>query len=112
MIDDRRFDRVELKVDKLNDDVIEIKSNIKNMSDRLDLHMEKVEAHVAGDNKIIYEIQPLLQQMPTIAKIIQEYHLEKLQSEQKLENMKRTSLAVGLVVAVVTVGNILYSIFK
>lgn len=50
-----RLDRLETKVDKVQDDISELRSDFK-------LHLKVIEEHVAGDKKIINEIQPIIEQ--------------------------------------------------
>jgi uncharacterized coiled-coil DUF342 family protein len=109
MIDEKRFDRVEAKVDKLNDDVVEVKTGVNYINSRLDEHLEAVQSHISSDARIIKQIAPLLDQLPTMAEIIEEYRFEKKKKEHLHTKIKLVSLVSAIVVSLIAILN---SIFK
>lgn len=94
MATEARLTRVENKIDKVSDDVIELKSDMKHL-------MPKIEEHITGDKKIINEIIPLLEKLPTIIEIAEIHKYEKLKSEEKTKYKKKLILNLGIVSTVV-----------
>lgn len=79
---DTRLDRLESKVDKIQDQVSELQVDLK-------VHMKLVEEHVTGDKKIINEIQPM----------IQDYYFEKQQKARRAESLKKAGILAAIVSA-------------
>jgi hypothetical protein len=78
---EKRFDRLEKRVDEVKDEVSELKTEFQ-------IHRHLVEEHVTGDNKIIQKIEPLLDVLPSLQEIVQEYHLDKLDKKRSEERRK------------------------
>lgn len=76
-----RLERMEAKVDKLQENVSELHLDFK-------IHLKVIEEHVAGDQKIISEIQPLIQQF-------------KYEQEQKVRAYKYLKVT-GVITAIIT----------
>lgn len=101
MSTEKRLTRVEDKLDDLKEDVVELKTDMKYL-------LPKVEQHITGDNKIINELAPVLEKLPTIVQIAEDYTYEKRKKEEKAkkrkernEKWKSIATKVGLVSAVV-----------
>lgn len=82
-MDEMRFGRLEDKVDKIKDDVHEIKHNNIAISKIIEMHMETIEDHITGDNKIIANIEPLLDELPAIISMVKTYEVNKVIVERK-----------------------------
>lgn len=86
-----RLERLEDKVDKLKEDISELKTDFK-------VHTALIQEHVAGDKKIIIELQPMLEH----------YRFEKEKKEIFYKRAKLGSqLAAILSVSVMVIGKIL-----
>ena len=101
MSTEKRLTRVEDKLDDLKEDVVEMKTDMKYL-------LPKVEEHITGDKKIIYELAPVLEKLPTIVQIAEDYNYEKRKKAEKAkykkernEKWKAIATKVGLVSAVV-----------
>lgn len=112
-MDDTRFARLEIRVDEIKDDISELKADskfhrevLKDIKEDLKSYTVEVSNHVAGDNKIITEIMPLLRSLPDI---IADYTYEKKKKEERNEKLKSYGTKLGLVS--VTLG-IIYTTVK
>ena len=103
-MDEIRFQRLEDKVDNVKEEVTEIKTDIR-------IHMSKIEEHVAGDNKIITHLAPLLEKLPTIIQVVEDYTFEKRTKEErnkKLTGVVKISAGITAVTtAIVSVAKLL-----
>lgn len=81
-MDERRFERLEDKVDEIKEDVGELKAGLK-------MHMEKVDEHIAGDKKIINEITPLLSSLPALIDMAEDHQYKKKRDEEQIEKAER-----------------------
>ena len=72
-----RVVRLEDKIDDVKEDVSELKSDFK-------VHTALMQEHVAGDSKIINEITPLIEVLPSLKEIVEEYNYEKIESKKKV----------------------------
>jgi hypothetical protein len=102
-MDESRFSRLETRVDKVIDDVAEVKADTKiihsdlgDLRDALKEHVDVVKEHVTGDKKIINIIEPMMQQMPEFHAMIQDYKTEKAIKQKKAEKLKHWSIKGGL----------------
>jgi predicted nucleic acid-binding Zn-ribbon protein len=94
---DDRLVRLEDKVDQLKDDVADLKTDFKVMSAKVSSKMDKFDEHIIGDNKIINHISPMLDKLPDLIDIVQEYRLEKKQKAERAESLKTWSLRATVV---------------
>ncbi len=102
-MDDTRVARIEMRIDEIKDDVSELKADsklqrevLKDIKEDLKTYTVEVSSHVAGDNKIITEIMPLLKALP---EIISDYNFEKKKREERAEKLKLYGMRLGLVSA-------------
>lgn len=93
-MDDTRFSRLETRVDEIKDDLSDVKAEQKITTHSLEAlqitlkeHVEVVKSHVTGDDKIITEIQPL----------IEEFRFEKEARRRRNEKLKSLGLKLGIV---------------
>lgn len=68
-MDDARFSRLENRVDEIKDDLSDVKAeqkitnnNIESLKEYMDKHSKLVSKHVTGDEKIITEIAPIIEE--------------------------------------------------
>lgn len=90
MIDETRFQRVESKLDELKDDMTELKTDFR-------IHINLVEEHVAGDKKIINQITPILDKLPSIMEIVEDYQFTKVLKQKRMDSIKEVTTKLGLV---------------
>lgn len=102
-----RLENVEQKVDKVYLELSEVKSKVANIEGKLDTHMSYIEQHVAGDTKIIREIQPLIEKLPYIAKVVEDYRYNEMAKEKKKEDLmiaaKKVCMATSIVGVIATI---------
>ena len=103
IVDENRFTRLETRVDEIKDDVAEVKAEQKilnnsvvNLSEDMKEHIQVVRDHVTGDDKIITEIQPLLQVLPHLTEVVEEYKIEKAIREKRKEALKMWAMRLGI----------------
>lgn len=87
MSDERRLDRLEDKVDKVNDKVEAVDKRTIKMEAKLDQHIDVIERHVTGDNKIIDHIQPLIPHLESIAEMAQDHVYKKKLKEERMDKL-------------------------
>lgn len=102
MTDKNRLERLEGKVDTIKEDIFELKSEFKvhvvNMENKLDTF----EKHIAGDNKIINHISPIIEKFPVIIEIVEEYNFEKKKKAERNSKIKAFSIKAGIVGTIIT----------
>lgn len=99
-----RFQRMEDKIDSVKQDVTEVKVEVQEMKSEIKHHMQKVEEHVAGDKKIINEIQPLLARLPQIIEMAEEYHVSKKLKDRVLKTLGILGMLVGVLAGLEKLG--------
>ena len=99
-----RFQRMEDKIDSVKQDVTEVKVEVQEMKSEIKHHMQKVEEHVAGDKKIINEIQPLLARLPQIIEMAEEYHVSKKLKDRVLKTLGILGMLVGILAGLEKLG--------
>jgi hypothetical protein len=87
---------MEDKIDSVKEDVIAVKTEVSEMKSDIKHHMKKVEEHVAGDKKIINEIQPILAKLPQIVEMAEEYHVSKRLKERTIKLLGIIGMLVGI----------------
>jgi hypothetical protein len=92
-VDEQRFGRLENRVDQIKDDVAEVKAEQKvqsatnvEMKDAIKELTQAVTAHVAGDDKIITEIHP----------IIEEFKFQQERRRRRRQSLKDLALKLGI----------------
>lgn len=116
-----RFDRIEDRVEKMDDKIDHIKDELYGLKSDFKIFSHKIERHVAGDEKIITEIQPTLNDFRDFIRndlpIIKELAKKELvkneidkMTTKKLHNWK---LILGVVAAATSiVGGVVYKLFQ
>jgi hypothetical protein len=104
-VDDNRLVRLEDKVDQVKDDVAELRTDFRVFS-------ATIEQHVAGDNKIIDHIRPIISQLPEVLEIVQEYNLEKRRKAKREASLKAWSLRASVVSAIIATSAFFWNIFR
>lgn len=107
-MDDSRFARLETRVDEIKDDVAEVKAEQKmtnatnaEMRDSIKELTKAVTAHVAGDDKIITEIHP----------IIEEFKYQQEKRKRRNEGLKTWGLRLGVTSTAIGLITYLRSLF-
>ena len=96
MSNEVRFQRMEDKIDSVREDVMAVKAEVSEMKSDIKHHMKKVEEHVAGDKKIINEIQPILAKLPQIVEMAEEYHVSKRLQQKAVKLLGVIGIIVGI----------------
>jgi len=81
MITEERFGRLEDKVDHVKEDLIEIKGEMKHMGEKFHEHIEIMNHHIAGDQKIIDVLEHLI---PDLSAMTLDYNTKKKMKEIKV----------------------------
>jgi hypothetical protein len=96
------------KVEKVKDEVTDIKIALNSHVAKMDSKMEVFEDHITGDKKIINEITPMLEKLPMLAEMAEDHVYKKRKKEESVEKLtlwtKRLAListVVGIVVGIV-----------
>lgn len=107
------YGRVDTRIDTIKDDVAELKAEQKMIRDevgetRIDIQDLTVEmrGHVAGDNKIVTHLTPI---MADLKEMVEDHKFKKLEHEKKHKRYKSLALKLGLVATVLA---IIGSVFK
>lgn len=94
MVSEDRFNRLEDKVDRTADIVVELKHEVHHMNEKFEQHIELVEEHILGDNKIVDQLVDII---PDLSSMVSDY---KLRSEIKREKQaawdRKVKLAVDI----------------
>lgn len=98
---EERLQRLEDKVDKVKDDVHELKTDFKIHTTEMANKMQVFGDHITGDQKIINEISPLMQKLPDLVEIVKEYQYEKETKRRKREKIKTFMTKAGMISIVV-----------
>lgn len=82
---EERFNRLEDKVDRVKDEVTDVKTEMILMNDKFDRHLDIVENHILGDQKIINTLETII---PELADMASSHKAEKIIKERKAETRK------------------------
>jgi hypothetical protein len=103
MIDEARFQRLEDKVDNVKESVHDMSKELSEQRHDMKIHINKIEEHITGDNKIIKELQPILNKLPDIVQMAEQYHANNIiKTRMKTIRLKAvkfvgfTSIIVGI----------------
>jgi len=99
-----RFQRMEDKIDSVKEDVTEVKLEVNEMKSDIKHHMKQVESHITGDTKIINELQPILNKLPHIVEMAEEYHVSKQIKNRVWKYVGGFGLITGIVGGLVKMG--------
>ena len=95
-MDEKRFTRLEDKTHSIKEDLVELKSDVKHMNNIM-------ESHVAGDQKIISQLQPLFDSMPEFCELVKDHvykkqyrKVAKEKRADRLMKLRSVSLWVGI----------------
>jgi len=106
LITQKHLDKLETKVEKLDDKVDQLKEDILVLRGDIKIYANDVRKHVAGDEKIIVEILPVIR---SINEILPELRALTLEAEarrfnDKLEVERKKKLKTNLTIAGTIVG--------
>lgn len=106
---DDRIARIETRVDEIRDDLSDLKAeqkitnnNIENLKEHMVQHSELVKQHVAGDDKIITELIPL----------IEEFKFQKERKKRRIESLKLLGMKLGIPSVIVAIVGGIVKIIK
>lgn len=109
-MDDARITRIETRVDEIKDAVSKVEAkqevmseSIKEIREDFHEHTHLVKQHVAGDTKIIQEIQPLLSAMPHLTELAEEFKYQKMKKQDRKDLLTSWSKKLGLVSLVLAI---------
>ena len=120
-MNDTRFNRLESRVEKLDDKIDGIKEDIGELKVDIRVFQEKVESHVAGDDKIIQTIVPTLHQfksfvendLSSIKYIVEVHKAKELTEKLREEKKKKIKSSLGIASVVVSlVTGVVYKLFQ
>ena len=94
---DSRLERLEEKVDVVRDEVNELKTDFKVHQTNMDNRMDLFQDHIAGDNKIITHIQPILERLPEIIETLEDHKAEKIIKKDKELRLKKLATVLGII---------------
>lgn len=94
---EKRIDRLEDKVDAIKTDVAELKSDMKHL-------MPKIEEHITGDKKIINHLTPVIDKLPALIEIVERDQFEKMKRKEKAEKLKNLTAKLGFISLLVGIG--------
>lgn len=105
---ENRFARIEKRVDEIKEDVALLKGEskfhtqmIKEFKDDLKQYTIEIKSHVAGDNKIINEISPLMSVLPSIKQMIEEKQYKEKRKKERLEKAKIISKKITFIATII-----------
>ena len=84
-----RFDKLDKKVEEIDTKVDTLTVNGVRMETKFEYLTESIKKHVEGDEKIITEIQPLMQHLPAIAEMAKDHAVRKEVEKQKEEGREK-----------------------
>jgi hypothetical protein len=87
---EKKFERLEDKVDALKEDVSELKSDMK-------IHISKVEDRMLIDGKVLDQVGPLLGSLPILTEIAESHHFDKVLKKKRAEDIKFWGSRIGLI---------------
>lgn len=89
-----RYERLESKIDKVNDDVTEVKVDMAEVKFMVKSTNEIMQEHIAGDNKIISQLGPILDELGSM---VQDHTYNKIKNQKRLEKLKTVSIKLSIV---------------
>jgi hypothetical protein len=99
--------RLESKVDKVQEDVFNLRADFNVHTSKIESKLDIFEDHIAGDNKIINHIEPMLNKIPDIMQVVEDYRYEARKRAEAEEARRRFSMKVrtygGIVAIVATI---------
>lgn len=103
-MEESRFQRLEDKVDDVKQDLAELKIDIK-------VHMATIEHHISQDQKIINIIAPVMEKLPDMVQMIEDYRFDKELKERKMQSIKTWTVKLGLASTVIGIVITLAKVF-
>jgi len=106
-----RLNRLEKKVDNVKDEVGELKTEFTVHTHKIESKMDIFEEHITGDTKIINTIEPVIEKLPDILEVVEDYKYEmrKKNEEQERRNALASKVRIwgGVIATVGTVVGLL-----
>jgi hypothetical protein len=89
------------KIEKVKDDVTEVKVALNTHIVKMDTKMEVFEDHITGDKKIINEITPMLEKLPMLAEMAEDHVYKKRKKEESMEKLTLWSKRLGVIATII-----------
>lgn len=99
--------RIDSKLDKIQDDVTELKVKVE----KIDSRMDRFDAHITGDEKIISKLVPILDKFPTIVSIVEDYEFRRMLAQKRMSAIKKVGLIAGVILSVAGVLKLFFGVF-
>lgn len=113
----KQFDKIEMRVEKLDDKVDSLKDDVVDLRNDVKRYANDVQKHVAGDNKIITEILPVIQDisllLPELTRIAQREQARRITGAEKEISRRKLKVNVSILAGILaTIGTIFGMFFK
>ena len=116
-MDDKRFDRLENKVEKLDDKVGEVKIDLAELRSEVKNYTKEVKKHVESDEKIISEIIPFMitfkdfiqSDMPQIKEIVLAEQARRIIEKEKVITKTNWKLNLSILSGIL---GIIYTLYQ
>lgn len=109
-ISEERFSRLENKQDETKEIVIELRSDVKRTNERVDTmntnfekHIEIVNDHILGDNKIIDQLVDII---PDLADMVSDHKTKQAIKKEKKEKFNNFVSLCGSLAKIITFGTV------
>lgn len=92
-----RFTRLEQKVDNVKDEVSLLKTDFTVHTHLVENKLELFEEHITGDTKIINTISPVVERLPEILEVVEDYKYEMRKKRERDERRAALSTKVRII---------------
>lgn len=93
---DKRLDRLEEKVDVIQENQIEMKADLRVFTD-------EVRNHVSADQRIAAQIEPLVSLVPQLASMVEDHKVKRANRLNRVRRAKTMALYLGIIGGVVSI---------
>ncbi len=87
---EKRLDRLDDKMDRVEEVVIELKTDLRHYN-------ERIVSHIAAEDKHNESLHPLLDKLPQIVEIAEAYQFDKKLKEIKAQKTKKFTVGIGII---------------
>ena len=106
---DEKFDRLRESFVEVKVDVAELKGDVKHMNGKFDEHIQIIKEHVAGDNKILSYLEPIL---PQLASMAEDHKYRKEKKKRREEFLRSWKLKLTFVLTVSSFAALVYGFVR
>lgn len=111
----KQFDKIEMRVEKLDDKVDSLRDDVISLRNDVRMYSIDVQKHVAGDNKIITEILPVIYDirllLPELNAMAQREQARRITDAESETFKKKVKLNVSILAGVLAVFGTVFSLF-